>query len=439
MKSQNNIRTFLLYLSALAVLMCFALAPANAQSSGKDAGETTIDAVKKVTDLFEKGKFAEAAVHLEKLVKDDPNNASLRFLYGFALVAKAKDIEDQKESTKVMIQARKELVKAKELGLKEDGLDKLIAILPEDGEAKTDGSLTSVPVQTPSLSNKSAREFMDKGEMYFASGDWDNAFLMYQEALKKDPNYYEAALYSGDAMMQKNEFEKAEIWYQKAIAIDPNRETAYRYSATPLMKQRKFDEARLRYVEAYITEPYNSRAMGGLKQWSEATGVEIGHPFIDIPANVSVDTKGDTNITLGLGDKSDDGSFAWMAYGLARAGWQSNKNGLSDNFKKAYPNETAYRHSLAEEYEALKTTVTTLKARMSEKDNPVKKLNPQLALLIKLYDEGLLESYILFALKDEGIMRDHAAYLKQNREKLRQYVLAYVAAKPAPATQKGVS
>jgi tetratricopeptide (TPR) repeat protein len=279
---------------------------------------------------------------------------------------------------------------------------------------------------------------MDKGETYFAASDWDNAFEMYQKALKKDPNFYEAALYSGDAMMQKNEFDKAEIWYQKAIAINPNRETAYRYSATPLMKQRKFDEARLRYIEAYITEPYNSRAMGGLKQWSEVTGVEIGHPPIDIPANVSANTNGDTNITLGLGDKSDDGSFAWMAYGLSRAGWQSNKEGLSDKFKMAYPNETKYRHSLAEEYEALKLTVTTLKARMSEKDSPVKKLNPQLALLIKLYDEGLLESYILFVLKDEGIMRDHVPYLKQNREKLRQYVLGYVVGKPA-VVQKGVS
>lgn len=439
MKSQNNIRTFLLYLSALAVLICFALAPVNAQSSGKDAGETTIDAVKKVTDLFEKGKFAEAAVHLEKLVKDDPNNASLRFLYGFALVAKAKDIEDQKESTKVMIQARKELVKAKELGLKEDGLDKLIAILPEDGEAKSDGSLTSVPVQTPSLSNKSAREYMDKGEMYFASGDWDNAFLMYQEALKKDPNYYEAALYSGDAMMQKNEFEKAEIWYQKAIAIDPNRETAYRYSATPLMKQRKFDEARLRYVEAYITEPYNSRAVGGLKQWSEATGVEIGHPSIDVPA--SGNGEGNSNFSLAMKDrKSDTGGFAWELYSRTRTAWQPNKEGgLSENFKKAYPNENKYRHSLAEEFDALRATVVALKEVMSDPKYQDKQIDPQLKTLVRLYDEGLLESYILFALKDEGIMRDHAAYLKQNREKLRQYVLAYVAAKPAPTTQKGVS
>jgi tetratricopeptide (TPR) repeat protein len=420
--------------------MCVAIAPANAQSSGKDGGETTVDTLKKVTDLFEKEKFAEASVYLEKLVKDDPNNASLRFLYGFALVAKAKDIQDQKESTKIMIQARKELVKAKQLGFKESGLDKLIAILPEDGDSKTDGSLIDLPVQTPSLLNdKTAQEYMDKGEMYFADGDWDNAFLMYQQALKKNPKFYEAALYSGDAMLQKNEFDKAEMWYQKAIAIDPNRETAYRYSATPFMKQRKFDEARLRYIEAYITEPYNSRAMGGLKQWSEVTGVEIGHPLIDIPASVNANTNGDTNITLGLGDKSDDGSFAWMAYGLARAGWQSNKNGLSDSFKKAYPNETTYRHSLAEEYEALKLTVTTLKARMSEKDNPVKKLNPQLALLIEIYDAGLLEPYILLAMKDQGIMRDHAEYLKQGREKLRQYVLSYVAGKPAPTTLKGVS
>jgi tetratricopeptide (TPR) repeat protein len=295
-------------------------------------------------------------------------------------------------------------------------------LIPPDGGEGLGNTTTSRKFSK----DKDADEFMNKGEAYFINKDYDNAFKMYQEALKKDPNLYNAALWSGDAMLQKGEFDKAEIWYQKAIGIDPTIETAYRYSATPLMRQEKYSEARLRYVEAYITEPYNNLALGGLTQWSQATKIEIGHPFIDVPATVG--KSGD--ITLDMGDKSDDGSFAWTAYSLARAAWQDGKNGLSDNFKKAYPNETKYRHSLAEEYDALKLTVTALKARMSEKDNPVKKLNPQLAKLVELYDEGLLEAYILLAMKDEGIVQDHPAYLKQNRDKLRQYVLKYVFERP---------
>jgi tetratricopeptide (TPR) repeat protein len=433
-----------------AAVASFAGAPATAQS-GKDGGDATTKQAQtdteKVLELFRQKRFAEAAPYLENMVKDDPNDSDLRFLYGFSLFIKAATVDDKAQARQMLSMARQQFVKAKELGSKDENLDKLIALIPPDGGvgslsgSNTTGTnttgITSGNTSSQNFSqNKDAEEYMNKGETYFARKDYDNAFDMYQKALKKDPNLYEAALWSGDAMLQKGEFDKAEIWYQKAIVINPLRETAYRYSATPLMKQKKYDEARVRYVEAYITEPYNSRALGGLKQWSEVTGIEIGHPLIDVPASIGKSGNGNTNITLGVGERDDDGSFAWMAYGLARAGWQNGDNGLSDNFKKAYPNEKQYRHSLAEEYDALKLTVTTLKARMKEKDNPVKKLNPQLATLIKIYDEGLLESYILLAMKDDGIVQDHPAYLRQNRDKLREYVLKYVFARPTGSVIK---
>jgi tetratricopeptide (TPR) repeat protein len=430
MNLHKNIRAILLVLAAFA---SFAVIGVPAQSGGSDGTGTTKPSgndTEKVLELFRQKRFAEAAPYLERLVQDDPKDSDLRFLYGFSLFIKAAETDNKVEGRKLLVEARKQFVKAKELGSTEETLDKLIAMLPAD----TTTSCVDSPVNSNSQTfskNKEAEAFMNKGETCFAGGDYDNAFLMYQEALKKDPNLYEAALWSGDAMVKKDDFDKAETWYQKAIRINPNRETAYRYSATPLMKQKKYDEARVRYVEAYITEPYSALALGGLKQWSEITGVEIGHPFINIPASVSTNGNGNVNLTVGIGDKSDeDGSFAWMGYSLVRAAWQNEKNGLSDNFKKAYPNETVYRHSLAEEYDALKSTVTILKERMNAKDNPVKKLNPQLALLMEIYDAGLLEPYILLAIKDEGIVRDHPAYLKQNRDKLRQYVLKYVFSSP---------
>jgi len=432
MKLYKNIRTFLLHLLVLAALASFAVAPVAAQS-GKDGGNGTTtnpgNDTAKVLELFKQKRFAEAAPYLERMVQADPNDSDLRFLYGFSLFIKAATANDKGETRKLLVQARQQFVKAKELGSTEETIDEMIAMIPPDGETNNSNNSSSVTSQTFSK-DKDAEEYMVKGERYFGTKDYDKAFEMYQKALKKDPNLYEAALWSGDAMLQKGEFDKAETWYQKAIQINPLRETAYRYSATPLMKQQKYDAARERYVEAYITEPYNARALGGLKQWSDVTGIEIGHPRIDVPATVGKSTSGNTSITLGIGDRDDDGSFAWTAYSLARASWQDGKNGLSDNFKKAYPNETVYRHSLAEEYEALKLTVTTLKARMSEKDNPVKKLDSQLAKLVEIYDAGLLESYILLAMKDEGIVQDHPVYLKQNRDKLRQYVFRYVFSKP---------
>ncbi|HWW77133.1 MAG TPA: hypothetical protein VNZ44_17150, partial [Pyrinomonadaceae bacterium] len=210
---------------------------------------------------------------------------------------------------------------------------------------------------------------------------------------------------------------QAEVWYQKAIRIDPARETAYRYSATPLMKQKKYDEARDRYVEAFIVEPYNRYTAAGLTQWAQATDTRLAHPRIDIPTSVTFDAKGGANVNLdpaALTGK-DDGSFAWVGYGLTRTTWHNEK------FAKTFPGESEYRHSLAEEADALRTVV-----KMAAEDKKTKTLSPALARLKKLDEEGLLEAYILLARPDEGIARDYAAYLKQNRERLRRYVVAYV-------------
>lgn len=419
-----------------AALFSFAVAPAAAQGGKDGGGSTSVQKdMEKVLELFREERFADAAPYLEKLVQADPSDSDLRFLYGFSLFIKATGLGDKAATKKMMAEARRQFVRAKELGAKDETLDEMIALIPDEGETKScleGGNMTDALTYSQ---NKEAEAFLNKGVKCFAALELDSAFQMYQEALKKDPNLYEAALWSGDAMLRKGDFDQAETWYQKAIQLNPKRETAYRSSAAPLMKQKKFDEARLRYIEAYITEPYNPLALGGMMQWSELTGIEVGHPLIDVPAVVG-QKDGGANLAPGSGDKSDDGSFAWTAYNLTRASWQNGKNGLSENFKKAYPNEKSYRHSLAEEYEALKMTVDALKTRMADKDNPVKKLHPQLAALVEIHDAGLLEAYILLAMKNEGIVQDHPAYLRQNREKLRQYVLRYVFARPVVSPVK---
>src|SRR2546430_12729772 len=62
---------------------------------------------------------------------------------------------------------------------------------------------------------------------------------------------------------------------------------------------------------------------------------------------------------------------------------------------RSYPGETAYRHSLAEEAEALRLVVESVQTQMKEKR--VKNLSPSLDNLVKLNDDGMLEPFILFA------------------------------------------
>jgi hypothetical protein len=184
------------------------------------------------------------------------------------------------------------------------------------------------------------------------------------------------------------------------------------------MKQGKTEAARDRYIEAFITEPYSKFARGGLVQWAQMTHVELAHPAIEIPSDVTFDDKGNASISLDanalLGGK-DDGSFAWISYGATRSAWRKEK------FAKTFPGEPAYRHSLLEEVEALRSVLA-----LAATDKKVKSLSPSLQKLKRLNDEGLLESYIVLARADQGIAEDYPAYLKANRDKLRRYVVGYV-------------
>ena len=105
-----------------------------------------------------------------------------------------------------------------------------------------------------------------------------------------------------------------------------------------------------------------------------------------------------------------------------RAAWTTND---FEKFRREHPGEKAYRHSLREEAEALRRVVEAV--RQQTKDGKVKQLDPSLAALVKLHDEGLLEAYVLLARPDEGIARDYPAYRKDNRDKLRRYLTDYVA------------
>ena len=82
----------------------------------------------------------------------------------------------------------------------------------------------------------------------------------------------------------------------------------------------------------------------------------------------------------------DDGSFAWVSYGVARSRWRKGK------FAETFPNEKTYRHSLAEEAEALRSVIALATA-----DGKPKTLNPSLVLLKEINDAGLLEAYFLLA------------------------------------------
>lgn len=392
-------------LVTLLGLLLFSLSIASPATRAQTT-ESANELKRRVAQLLEENKYTEALPLLEKIAILQPEDGETQFYLGFALLGQAANTKEDASRKALRVRARNAFVRAKSLEFYEPRLDALIRGLPEDGSDPESVS-----------SSSAASKLLKEGEALFAQGKLDEALKKYQQALEVDPKLYHAALFSGDIYLQKQDFAQAETWYQKAIAIDPDKETAYRYSATPLMRQRKLEAARDRYVEAFITEPYSRFARAGLIQWAEATQTSLAHPKIDIPTNITFDEKGDAKIDLDAESLSvaEDGSFAWISYGLTRSSWRKEK------FAKTFPSEKAYRHSLAEEVDALRTVI-----KIATANKRTKTLNPSLAKLKKLDEDGLLEAYVLMARADEGIAQDHPSFLKQHRDKLRHYVMEYV-------------
>jgi len=355
--------------------------------------------------LIDAQKFTEALPLLDKLVVAFPKDGELHQDHGFALLGQSKNEKDAASAKQMRARARAAFVKALENGNDSELIRGLIEGIPQDGGADATFS-----------SNAKVDEIMQRAEAAFSSGKMDEALSLYQEALKLDPKQYHAALFSGDVYTQKQKWQDAETSYQQAIAINPLIETAYRYSATPLMKQGKYDQARDRYIEAWIVEPYSRFPVQGMIQWANATQTSLGHPKFDIP-ETKIGADGKQNTTINVNPLADDGSMAWIAYSATREVWKK------DKFAKTFPNEKTYRHSLAEEVDALRSVVSMAKTVKA------KSLSQQFVLLEKMDKEGVLEAYILMAIPTQGIARDHAAYLKANRDKMRQYVLNYVIGK----------
>lgn len=347
-------------------------------------------------------KMIEALPVLEQLIAVSPSDNEAYQHLGFAFLAKSIHSDSASDRTQFRIKAREAFIKAKSLGNTSNLVAAMIGSLPEDG---SEGREYSKEPMSNALTLA--------GERSFTSGKIDEALEHYKQALVLDSKNYYAALFSGDMYMRKEDHNNAEVWYQKAIAIDPNIETAYRYSATPLMKDKKYDLARDRYIEAWITDPYNRFAVNGIIQWGQVTGARLGHPKLDIPkTEVGEDGKNKTVINMNI--LNDDGSMAWIGYSATRATWEKEK------FKQKYPGESAYRHSVAEEVDALRSVVSMAKTLKA------KKPNPQFELIEKMDKDGVLEAYVLLAIPDQGIAKEHPAYLRANRDKLRLYVQKYV-------------
>jgi hypothetical protein len=181
------------------------------------------------------------------------------------------------------------------------------------------------------------------------------------------------------------------------------------------------EAAKQKFIDAIVAEPYNRLAWQGLKQWAQVEKAVLRAPQISVPGQIAKDPKkpNTINITIdpeGSDEKKHPGASAWLMYSLIRAGFQG------DTFKKEFPKEKQYRHSLKEEDTALTAVVEGVKNQNVKRSD----LDESLRSVMELGDAGMIDCFVLINGADAGIAQDYEAYREQHRKLLHDYIERFV-------------
>jgi tetratricopeptide (TPR) repeat protein len=338
----------------------------------------------KALSLFNEGKRLEALPLLEALSQTSPADSEILVALAASLVDHAATLSDADAAGKERFRARDILQRAWAMGNPSplaENLRQLLSELPADGAIAFSD-------------NPAVQQIMVQAEAAFSRRDFPKAIAAYAKALELEPTNYPATLFTANTYDRQNDFARAADWYERAMKLDQNVETAYRYYADMLAKQGDMTKARSMLIHAAVAEPYNKIVWREIRAWATIDKTEFNIVYAPVPEQ----SKGDP---------------AWQAYHAVKADWQT-----GGRFRKHFPQEAVYRHSLPEESEALSAAARVLETRKEDEKNT--------SLLLKLYEAGLIDAYVLFSLGDDGIAKDYIAYRTSNRAKLEQYMDKFV-------------
>ncbi len=359
-------------------------------------------------ELFNQGKRLQALPLLEEVVKAHPEESQAMVALAACLVEHAATLGDEDAAGKERLRARDLLRRAKDLGNDSTlamNLAELLDGLPASGALKFSD-------------DAAVEQAMRAGEAAFSRREFDDAIHSYSRALELDPGNYTAVLFIANAYDRKGELRRGAEWYERAIRLDPNIETAYRYYADMLAREGAMTRARTLLIHAAVAEPYNRIVWRELRAWATLNGTQIKEVFVAIP----MPQDGQPSAA----GESPEISAVWQAYRRVSASWRS-----ENEFKIRFPGETGYRHSLPEEAEALTAAAKLMKSVARDpKSAAALGHDPNADLLLRLYDAGMIEAYVLFSLGDPGIARDYAGYRAQHREQLEEYLDRFVVPPP---------
>jgi tetratricopeptide (TPR) repeat protein len=407
----------------ILVLLLGILAPQHshqAQTKGEVAYHTQR---KQAVELFDQGKRLEALPLLEELAQKNPKDEEVVVDLAASLIHHAATLTDQRAAASERLRAKSLLEKSGSTTTLAENLLQLLRAMPQSGDIQFS-------------KNPAVEQAMLAGEAAFTQRNFDEAIKNYSRALEQEPGNYTAALFIGNTYYKKDDFARAGKWYEKAIQLDPNIETAYRYYAEMLVRAGEMAKSRSMLIHAAVAEPYNRIVWRDLRTWADINHSELNFVSAGV-LSVPKDPKQD-ELALDVKifpERPKSIADAWQAYQSVHADWKEH-----GKFKRHFPQESEYRHSLAEETEALTAEAKALQTLRG--DIGTAELvtdDPSLVLLLKLYQAGVLEPYVLFRLGDEGIARDYDSYRAKNRDKLEEYMDKFVVPPALPSADTGTA
>ena len=100
---------------------------------------------------------------------------------------------------------------------------------------------------------KKAKEFLNRGDIYYAQGEYHKAIEEYTKAIELEPDYAEAYRYRGNAWARLGEFGRAIKDYRKAAYLESAE--AYYNGGNALANKGEYDKAIQSYTRAIEFKP----------------------------------------------------------------------------------------------------------------------------------------------------------------------------------------
>jgi tetratricopeptide (TPR) repeat protein len=368
--------------------------PANAISADADRQEAM--------RLYKEHKLAEAAEWWQKVLVKYPGDMDAHEALGVSLLNRADLQSDGSKKQSDRLVARAELVRARELGNKSELCRALLSTIPEDGREVRFLNYQTLLTIVPNDQPPTQRSLEIASEYAFAT---EHEAFSYLVAERMGLDY-----------ARLKQWNKAEEWYARALQINPEEQSIYGNWVEALISDGKMKEAREKLIQGLLISD-GSYINLALSMWLNANHLELKRINIKVPYEYPIGKTGTMIVVDPAWLGKNDGRDAWLMYPRTRRLWKNEK----------YFNEfhmTDYRHSLAEEVDALSQVVAAFNESLAKGN--IKEPDPALVLLSRFQAEGLLEAFIFLIERHKDVSIEFYRYQTTHRDKLMEFADKYI-------------